>query len=127
MPSRLVDTVILVDYLRGSPEAQGWLGSFSTGDLAISVVTAAELLFGARDQREQRLIESELAQYAWFWISDTISTTAWEWYRQYLLSHGVGFLDCLIAASAYHHGMTIATLNEKHFNPLPDLQVERPN
>ncbi len=124
--SRLVDTSILVDFLRGSKTAENWLDSFAPGELAISVVTAAELVAGCRNRREQNKVEKDLALYPMLWISSATSATAWEWYRQYHLSEGVGFLDCLIGASAYQHGIVVCTLNEKHFRPFPNTQVERP-
>lgn len=40
------------------------------------------------------------------------------------LSHGVGFLDSLVAATS--HDLPIATLNLKHFEPLPDVRARRP-
>ena len=90
------------------------------------MVTAAELLAGCRNRREQDMVEKELATYPMIQISGAISLTAGEWYRAYRLSQGIGFLDCLIGASAHHYGLTVCTLNDKHFRPLPDLQVERP-
>lgn len=124
--SYLIDTTILVDYLRGRKESQAWLGRFDEGELAISVITAAELLAGCRNRQEQKRLEAELEQYALVFTSNAISATAWEWYRQYRLSDGAGFFDCLIGASAYHYGLTVCTLNDKHFRPFPDLKVERP-
>lgn len=122
----LIDTTILVDFLRGKKEAKAWLGGFAEGELAISVITAAELLAGSRNRQEQKRLEAELEQYDLILTSTAISSTAWEWYRQYRLSDGVGFFDCLIGASAHHYGLTVCTLNDKHFRPLPELRVERP-
>jgi predicted nucleic acid-binding protein len=122
----LVDTTILVDFLRGNQEANDWLGRFAFDELTVSVVTAAELLAGCANRREQKRVEKDLALYSMAFISSAISATAWDWYRQYHLSDGVGFLDCLIGASAYHLGITAYTLNEKHFRPFSGLKVERP-
>jgi len=124
--TRLVDTSILIDFLRGNETANTWLDSFASGELAISVVTAAELVAGCRNQREQKQVEKDLALYPMILISSAISATAWEWYCQYHLSNGVGFFDCLIGASAYHLEITVCTLNEKHFRSFPGLRVERP-
>ncbi len=124
--TRLVDTSILVDYLRGGESAKNWISGFPKGELACSVVTGAELVAGCRNRREQELVEKELALYPMVYLSAAISATAWEWYRELHLSHGVGFLDCLIGASAYHYGLTVCTLNDKHFKPLIGLNVERP-
>jgi len=122
----LADTTILVDFLRGRKEAKAWLEGFPVGELAISVITAAELLAGCHNKQEQKRLETELEQYVLILTSNVISSTAWEWYRQYRLSDGVGFFDCLIGASAYHYGFTVCTLNDKHFKPLPGLRVEMP-
>jgi predicted nucleic acid-binding protein len=124
-PSRLLDTSVFVDYLRGGETAKAWI-SESSMELAFSVVTVAELLAGCRNRREQEVIEKELALYPMVHLSGAISQTALEWYRQFHLSNGVGYLDCLIGASAYHYGLVICTLNDKHFRPLPELKVERP-
>jgi len=124
--SRLLDTSIFIDYLRGGETARSWLNGFSTDELAYSVVTAAELFAGCRNNREQAIVEKELALYPMIHISGAISQTALDWYREFHLSHGIGFIDCLIGASAHHYGLVICTLNDKHFRPLPDLKVERP-
>jgi predicted nucleic acid-binding protein len=124
--TRLVDTTILIDFLRGSETANAWLDRFADGELSVSVITAAELVAGCRNRREQKRVEENLALYPMIFVSSAISATAWDWYRQHHLSDGVGFLDCLIAASAHQYGITVCTLNEKHFRPFPDLLVERP-
>ncbi len=122
----LVDTTILVDFFRGNQHASAWLHRFAAGELTISVVTAAELVAGCLNQREQQRVEKDLALFPMTFISSAISATAWDWYRQHRLRDGVGFLDCLIGASAYHVGVTVYTLNEKHFRPFVGLKVERP-
>jgi predicted nucleic acid-binding protein len=124
--TRLVDTTILIDLLRGHEVAKSWVNNFSAGQLVISVVTAAELIAGCRNKREQNLVEKEIALYPIIYISGAVSATALDWYRQFHLSHNAGFLDCLIGASAYHNGLAVCTLNDKHFSPLRNLQVERP-
>ena len=43
--------------------------------------------------------------------------------RQYRPSHGVGFADALLAATAPAHNATLVTLNAKHFPMLPDALV----
>jgi predicted nucleic acid-binding protein len=38
-------------------------------------------------------------------------------------SHGCGLADCLVAATAQLHGLTLATLNSKHLPMLQDVRV----
>jgi len=125
-PTHLVETSIMVDLLRGYQPAKAWIDSLPAGQVAVSFVTAAELLAGCRNRREQRIVEQELASYIILWDSEMASRLAWDWYRQFHLSHGMGFLDCLIGAAAHQYGLVLYSLNDKHFAPLPGLQVVRP-
>jgi len=125
-PTLLVETSVLVDLLRGYPPARDWMDSLAPGEAAISVITAAELVAGCRNRREQRIVERELTSYQMIWDSDATSQLAWTWYRHFHLSHGMGFLDCLIGAAAYQHGLVLGTLNDRHFEPLPGLTVKHP-
>lgn len=43
--SFVVDTTILIDHLRGRPEAREWLLNHQTDGLTISVIARAEVLF----------------------------------------------------------------------------------
>lgn len=92
----------------------------------VDYLTAAELLAGCRNRREQRLIEQELRQYEVLWGSPHSSATALAWFKQYHLSHGVGFLDCLIGAVAEEAGAVLYTLNESHFSPFSGSVMRRP-
>ena len=121
----ILETSVLVDYLRGHPPALQWMRDLPA-EASITFVTAAELLAGCRNRREQRLIEQELRNYEVLWGSVKSSATALAWFRQYHLSHGVGFLDCLIGAIAEEAGAPLYTLNESHFSPLPGLVTRRP-
>ena len=122
----LLDTSILIDILRGQIAARNWVDLLAQPTRMISVITGAELLAGCRNQREQRMVERELSLYTMTWVDENISQTAFDLYRRFHLSRGVGFLDCLIAATATQHGYRLATLNLKHFTALPGVQAERP-
>lgn len=122
----LLDTSVLVDLLRGEIRARTWIDTLDETACAISVVTAAELLAGCPNRREQRSVEREIEMYDMLWLDEMISARALELYKNFRLSHGVGFLDCLIAATALEHDLILATLNVKHFSSLPNLQTRRP-
>jgi predicted nucleic acid-binding protein len=125
-PARLIDTSVLVDLLRGNTQAARWIDTLPRDSRWISVVTAVELLAGCRNRAEERTVDRELAQYNMIHVDENISEQALSLYRLHHLSHGDGFLDCLIAASAIRHNLRIATLNVRHFTPLPGVQVEAP-
>jgi hypothetical protein len=123
---RLIETTILVDLLRGNPQAIAWVNSVLPNRRWVSVITYFELLAGCRNRREQRTLATEMRGYRILHVTQDTSRTALEWFERLHLSHGLGFLDSLIGATARIRGLTLATLNTKHFASLPDLQIERP-
>ncbi len=112
----LIDTPILIDHFRGRADATAFLILMrASAGLTTSVVVAAELLSGARDQREQREIARLLARFQVEPLSPVISTGALDMLRQFKLSHAIGWPDCLIAATAIRLEIPVATLNDRHF------------
>jgi hypothetical protein len=122
----LIETTILVDILRDHTQAITWVNSLSPQGRWVSVVTYFELLAGCRNRREQRIVAREMRNYHLLFLTEDISRTALSWYTRFHLSHGIGFLDTLLGATALHHDLKLATLNIKHFAPLPGVQVECP-
>ena len=122
----LLDTSILVDLFRGSLGAEAWIERLPAGSRFVSVITAAELLAGCRNRTEQRKLDQELRQYTMLLIDNEISQTALGWYKQFHLSGGVCFFDCMIAATAARYNLKIATQNIKHFKNFPDIHAARP-
>jgi predicted nucleic acid-binding protein len=123
----LVETTVLVDFLRGSQAAADYLDGLRTSaDLACSVVTAAELIVGFRTRAELKSITQLLARFRVEPIVAADSICALNWLRKYYPSHRVGFHDCLLAAAAVRLRITVATLNVKHFRALPSVRVVCP-
>ncbi|MFT3853885.1 MAG: type II toxin-antitoxin system VapC family toxin [Ilumatobacteraceae bacterium] len=119
----LVDTDVLVAHLRGREQARSWLRSARLqGPLWVSVVTVAELTGGMRPA-ERREVWGLLSSLRAEPVTDLIARRAGELMRQYRRSHaGIGTADCLIAATAMHHGVEPATLNVRHFPMFPNLK-----
>jgi tRNA(fMet)-specific endonuclease VapC len=123
----LVETTILVDFLRGLAAAADYLDEARSGArLICSAVTKAELIVGSNTRREMRAIDQLLDRFETEPIVAEDSARALVWLRKYFHSHGVGFHDCLLGAAASRRRIPIATLNEKHFKPLPGVRVIRP-
>ena len=122
----LIDTPIMIDLLRGIEKSKNWLDGIETENRLISVVTVAELIAGCRNKNEQKKIDRELKEYEVIYLSYKCCKLGLEWYKNFHLSYGVGFLDCLIAATAYEKNVPIATLNDKHFKQLTDITIIRP-
>lgn len=121
----IVDTDVLIDCLRGRREAAAFIKQLIAEDeLAISVISVAELEAGVRDGERETLdaFLSLMRQHA---ISAAIARTAGAYVRQFAKSHGVLLPDALIAATAHHHGSRLASLNLKHY-PMADIAAEVP-
>jgi predicted nucleic acid-binding protein len=119
----LVDSDVLIAHLRGLGTARDWLiGARTSGPLAISAVSIAELVGGMRsvERREVwRLLSSFRAEPA----TEIIARRAGEMMRRYRRSHtGIGLGDYLIAATADVKGLQLATLNVRHFPMFKDLR-----
>jgi predicted nucleic acid-binding protein len=89
------------------------------------LLVASELLTGARDKAEQRLIDSFLQSFDLALPTEADRLTALDLYRQFRLSHGVDWPDCQIAATAIRLGVEVFTQNVKHFTAFPGLGVVR--
>lgn len=127
MANSIVDSSVVIDYLRGRTEACDFLHTMHKSDgLGTHVVVVAEVLSGASDQREQDAIDLFFREFRIYLIGADDSQSSVDLFKRFRLSHGVGWLDCLIAATAHRLSLPVVTLNEKHFAVFENLIVERP-
>ena len=116
----LVDTDILIDFLRGRPEAVRFLEA-NVDDLCVSVVTVAELYQGVREGDERTKLAATLSAMTILPLTGEIAEKAGLYRRKYRDKTGCGLADCMIAATASHHNIRLATLNAKHFGMLAGI------
>jgi len=127
MADILVDSSIVIDHLRGHEEATRYLDQLRfAGSLATHAVVVAEVLIGARDAHEQREIDRLFHAFAVHHPNEADSALSLDLMRQSRLSSGVGWLDCLITATATRLNLAIATLNDRHFSVFRSLTTIRP-
>jgi predicted nucleic acid-binding protein len=123
----IVDSSIIIDYLRGRQAARTFLDDLrSDQGLATHVVVAAEVLAGARNRDELVEIEKALNVFSVVPINEDDSFQSVALFKSHRLVDGVGWLDCLIAATCLRESLPIATLNDRHFRAFDGLQVMRP-
>lgn len=118
----VVDTDVLIDYLRDQPDAVAFLEGCAQ-PLAVSVVSVAELYVGVREGEERRRLDAFVAAFDALPLEREAAVRAGLWRRRYGPSHGTGLADALIAASVEAAGATLATLNRRHFPMLADVLV----
>ncbi|MBI3984898.1 MAG: type II toxin-antitoxin system VapC family toxin [Candidatus Levybacteria bacterium] len=120
MKRYLADTSVLIEHLRGNIHAKHFL---EESNPSISTVTIAELIQGARDKQELASVSKICASLSTEAIDKKISQRAIELLSDLYLSHGLMFLDALIAATALENKMVLVTSNIKHFRKIARLEV----
>ncbi len=119
----LVDTSVLIDYLRGVQSAFDALEEArSQGPLHASQITRSEILAGMRPKEEPgtRLLFSAVT---WHDVDEEIAEVAGALGRKWLAKRpGIDSADLVIAATAISIDATLLTLNVKHFPMFPALR-----
>ena len=120
---KLLDTDILIWYLRGNKRAYELIHSI--GDFAISSITYMELIQGMRNKEELRNFKKALKQWRvkTLFINEEISALALFYVEEYFLSHSMQLADALIGATCTNYGMTLYTANDKHYKVIKDLDI----
>lgn len=119
MKSFLADTTVLVEMLRGDIPAKIFLETAPE----ISKVTLVELIQGCKDKQQLILVEKACDPLYQIKVDIEISEMAIELLRKHNLSHGLLFLDALIAATCIIRKNILVTENIKHFRFITGLQV----
>ena len=113
----LLDTDVLVDFLRGQPGAISCVEKFADRTI-LSAVTVAELYAGVRggeEDPEQITLANLLLQFRIVAITAAIAKLGGLYKRDYTARHGLGLADAIIAATAKIEGASLKTLNTRHY------------
>ena len=124
----LLDTNVIVHYLKGDPAIVAHIQHASRGELAIPAIVVYELEYGtlrsrlpARRRRELE-VGLEHIQHVPF---DSVAAMAAASIRVALEKQGlaIGPLDILIAGTAVSRGAALVTNNAAEFSRVPGLRV----
>jgi predicted nucleic acid-binding protein len=110
----VLDTSVLVDHLRSSPQAAEYLASLQDRP-SCSEISRIEVIQGLRSA-ERKAAERLFALLDWIPVSEAVARRAGDLGRRWRSSHpGIGVADLAIAATAEQIEGTVATRNLKHF------------
>lgn len=120
----LVDTDVIINYLKGKNKSKDFLMRIIDGEVAgfFSVITEAELLSGARDDRDEASIYAVLDVMEAIEVERDIAITAGKLRRKYYAAYNTELPDAIIAATAKERGLILATANEKHFRMFEEIE-----
>lgn len=125
MTAPVIDSSIIIDYLLARPSAVEFIErSVGRARLRTTTVVQGEMLQGARNRVELREIDGLLRLFRIDRTRDVDFETAIPLLRAHRLAHGIGWPDCLIAATCMR--LPLATLHDKHFRCVRGLKVLRP-
>lgn len=117
----LVDTDVIIEYLRGREQAIGYLESVD-GQLCVSAITVAELYAGVRDD-EQEALERFLGAFDVIAVDHALARPAGLFRKSYQPAHGTGLADAIVAMSADAAEAVLVTFSRRHYPMIDDVLV----
>jgi len=121
----LIDTDVLIWYLRGNENAQKTVNA--NIPFTISVVTYMELIQGMKDKRELKLLQKFVKKQSIkiIQINENISSKAMFLVEDFSLSRSMEMGDAIIAATALENQEILLTANDKHYSFIPNIRVQK--
>lgn len=117
----LVDTDVMVDFLRGQIMACALINDHSKRIILPSIVVA-ELYAGVRGDQDLATLDRLLSLFRIVPMSTEMARQGGLFKRDYAKSHGVGLADAIVAATATVENADLKTLNVKHYPMIKGLK-----
>jgi len=122
--SKLLDTSILVGFIRRDAVVLNWLQRNAAQALSIPAVTVFELSRGVQRESDRKDVQVAVGMVSVISMDGSIADRAGEVFRRYAPSHGIDLGDAIVAATALVIKLPLVTMNAKHFPMVKRL--ERP-
>ena len=124
-----LDTDVCIEYLRGNERVKAKFRQFEPEGLAVSFMTAAELLYGAEksdNPDESRMRVEEFLGSLNVVYGDENTVRTFGYVKAYLVRAGraIPDADILVAAAALSRSCPLATGNVRHFSRIWGLQLQ---
>jgi len=119
----IFDTNILIELYRGNLVVKEKVQQIQSNIFYISSITAAEFMIGARNKEDFRRIDQQLSKYSQIPINTDITDIFIDLFKTFTLSHKPGIADTLIAATALYYHLPLYSLNKKHFQFIPGIEL----
>ena len=110
----LVDTDVLIDFLRGNDKAITFMDKFSP-HIILSPIVVAELYAGVKGANELSVLDNFVSLFRVVPIDSEIAKAGGLYKRDFGKSHGVGLADAILAATADKENAELKSLNIKHY------------
>ena len=117
---------MLIDVQRHHPSAVEWYASLPPGSFTLPAHALMELYRNAKNQQHTLGVDRLTFFLPLIWPSDIEYLQAVKNFRPLHLSHGLGLVDALIAATALSLNAPLCTFNLKHFRHITGVVTEQP-
>lgn len=117
----LCDTDILIEFYKGNKIVVHNLENIGQRNIALSIITAGELLYGALNKRELNQIKKDIGTLQLIDLNDKIGGVFLELMSAYVLSHRLALPDGMTAATAIANNIPLYTNNLKDFKYIEGL------
>lgn len=128
MNGYLLDTDIVVFFLRNKKNIAERLALLSPNDIFVSEVTVAELEYGnrcsGRYEENKLMVDRFLSSVNIVPFSEAIHLYAEERYRLRMLGQSIEDFDLLIGCTAVSDNLIMVTNNAKHYSRIKDIRIE---
>lgn len=128
MNGYLLDTDIVVFFLRNKKNIAEHLALLSPNDIFVSEVTVPELEYGnrcsGRYEDNKWMVDRFLSSVNIVPFSDAIHLYAEERYRLRMLGQSIEDFDLLIGCTAVSDNLIMVTNNAKHYSRIKDIRIE---
>ncbi len=119
----LCDTDVIIEFYRNNSDIISELEKIGQHNIAISTITAGELLFGAFNKQELKQIQTDIENLIVLDIDKNSCDKFLHIMGKYVLSHKLALPDGFIAASALVNNMELFTLNLKDYKFIEGLKL----
>ena len=119
--SILLDTDVLVDFLRGHSKAVAFVKTRSAR-IILSSIVVAELYAVVKGDAEQAALEHFVSLFRVVPVGAEIAKAGGLYKGNYGKPHGVGLADAILAATAEAENAQLKTLKIKHYPMLKGLR-----
>ena len=123
----ILDTDFLIELLNGNSETAEFLLGITNQILAITVITRAEIIQGARNKEHQTKLTKAIDDLLLIDLNTNISNEFTHLFAKYYLSHSCTIPDMLNASCAISKEAKLLILNIKDYKYISELKLLKYN
>ena len=121
----LCDTDVIIEFYRNNSGIVSELKKIGQQNIAVSTITAGELIYGALNKKELRQIMKDLDNLTVLGIDNKTCDVFLDTMAKYALSHKLALPDGFIAATALANDVEVYTLNLKDYRFIEGVKIYR--